>query len=733
MAFSGQIGDIDFSGLDTTLLSQYMQNNGLSNQVKPGIGAGIGAALSGGITPPDDAMTAWGYTTDANSRVGIGNFVDAFTQRKALDYSNPDDLKRILAMAKTQQDFSPGPSGSGQLGDVNIEFNPYVGQIGVKDGIPIYTSSINSMSSIGPSADRLMRDYNTPYFYTMDREGKLTLQGGLSQGDDIFTQAAVPLSFMTGGLSDVARGDSAFGAPISEIGEAAGLRPKDIDWIKGAISQFNPVTGGVVGQLQEGYKHGNMSEGGFDWGRALDRVVDPAGTIDYTTRLNGDLFHEVVPELDPYWNAIGTTVGGVVGSLVPGIGTAVGAGVGSGIGSKLGSGNREEDMDYMGDLIKSGVAAVAADATSGVTPAVTNFIAPTLTPILGSTAGNIVGAGVGGAAGGAVKGGLGSAYSAYQQGSFDPMWKGAASGVILGGLTGAGGEAFNQFNATAVPEFDYTRALGRYYINPTTGELELAPSFGEAYQSGQLGIGTYGGYQLPQFEVDPMLTMPSLQMPGELGSNWSTQDLLKYTDPNYNPYSPNGNYINGRLPDVPTANLYQPNITYDPNADLYKNYQQMLDRDYPMFQVDPELKYAAWMNPLSDYTMGGATTPNPIYNPSNYGVYNPQGPGALDYIKYYGGKGGDVLNQIKDPVMKGAQDILGIMQNQGGPAGSGVSGEGAPSGMVAMEMPWTKKGSTQSKGSKGLGSGEAELLAKYLAEPYIPQRIANYRGSDLYR
>jgi hypothetical protein len=216
MAFSGQIGDIDFSGLDTTLLSQYMQNNGLSNQVKPGIGAGIGAALSGGITPPDDAMTAWGYTTDANSRVGIGNFVDAFTQRKALDYSNPDDLKRILAMAKTQQDFSPGPSGSGQLGDVNIQFNPYVGQIGMKDGIPIYTSSINTMSSIGPSTDRLQREYNTPYFYAMDRDGKLTLQGGLSsQPNDPQARVIMPTMFSL-------IGNIAGGAGLGAVGAGVG-------------------------------------------------------------------------------------------------------------------------------------------------------------------------------------------------------------------------------------------------------------------------------------------------------------------------------------------------------------------------------------------------------------------------------------------------------------------------------------------------------------------------------
>jgi hypothetical protein len=188
---------MDFSGIDLNQIPEYRAN--MERQA---------AEKLAQEQADKDRMSAWGYNADSNSPVGIGNFGEAFTQRKALDYSNPDDLKRILAMAKTQQDYDWGAGGggmsSGVTGGNNFAptFNPYTGQIGMKDGMPIYTKSIDSMGGVGPSMDRLKEQYKSPYFYTIDKDGKLSLQTGLStnNNDNLSSYVVPAFTSLVGGI-----------------------------------------------------------------------------------------------------------------------------------------------------------------------------------------------------------------------------------------------------------------------------------------------------------------------------------------------------------------------------------------------------------------------------------------------------------------------------------------------------------------------------------------------------
>lgn len=158
-------------------------------------------------------------------------------------------------------------------------------------------------------------------------------------------------SIATGGLSDLVEGDMPLSGSVEGTAEALGLDKATTRWLKDINSQT--LTGGFD-QPYKAYQAATSGDGKVDIWKGIDRLVDPAGTIDYSLRQTGDVIYDVAPGVTPYLKTAGTTLGGIIGSYIPVIGTAAGAAIGSGIGSKLTSGTRQES--YGKDFLDAGIA-----------------------------------------------------------------------------------------------------------------------------------------------------------------------------------------------------------------------------------------------------------------------------------------------------------------------------------------------------------------------------------------
>ena len=231
-------------------------------------------------------------------------------------------------------------------------------------------------------------------------------------------------SVLSGGLSDIVRGQSAFSGAIN-YGAEQGLYDKShAKWL-GNLSRN--LMGGPVGDVIDAVGAYSSTKGSF-WdklGAGIDRSIDPGGTVDYTLRKTGDNLYDVFPAISQVANTAGSVIGGIVGSYIPVIGTAAGAAIGSGIGSKIGSGTRE--YNYLGDFAKAGVSYVGGSVAQGVGSSIGQ-----------ATSSKVIGGLTGGAAGGAV----GGIPQSIREKSFTPMLGGALTGAIAGGVgTAVGGGA----------------------------------------------------------------------------------------------------------------------------------------------------------------------------------------------------------------------------------------------------------------------------------------------------
>ena len=237
-------------------------------------------------------------------------------------------------------------------------------------------------------------------------------------------------SVLTGGLSDIVRGQSAFSGAIN-YGAEQGLYDKShAKWL-GNLSRN--LMGGPVGDVVDAVSAYSSTKGSF-WDKlaaGIDRSIDPGGTVDYTLRKTGDNLYDVFPAISQVANTAGTVIGGIVGSYFPVIGTTAGAAIGSGIGAKIGSGNRE--YNYAGDLLKSGIIMASPYVTGGLGTAV------------GAATGSQV---IGGLVGGAASGALGGIPQSIKEGSFTPMLGGALTGAVAGGAGAATGGAASSLGAS---------------------------------------------------------------------------------------------------------------------------------------------------------------------------------------------------------------------------------------------------------------------------------------------
>lgn len=255
--------------------------------------------------------------------------------------------------------------------------------------------------------------WNTYGEYSLDSNGMLQRKPssehfdvGQDSGSFFSPSWSGILSGLTLGASDVVKGQMP-GTDWADQGTLANI-------INPAAQGPSMMTGGAT-DLLYGINKAAKTNGSF-WDKlaaGADRAIDPFG-VDAATRKTGDVLNKNLPQLNPYITPIATAIGTLV---YPGAGSAAGYG----IGSKLAQGTK--NYDYLKDLLGAGVSYLGGEIGSGVGGA-TKFL----------TGSALAGGTVGGAAGGLVAG----APAALQQKSLNPLWQGALTGAVVGGLgTGA--------------------------------------------------------------------------------------------------------------------------------------------------------------------------------------------------------------------------------------------------------------------------------------------------------
>lgn len=363
-----------------------------------------------------------------------------------------------------------------------------------------------------------------------------------------------------------------------------------------------------------------------DWAQGLDRMVDPAGTIDYTTRDTGDFINKEVPELTPYVQPVATAVGTII---YPGAGTAIG----SGIGAKLAGGTTNKD--YSGDFINAGASYVGGAAGG------------TLGNAVGSAIGGTTGTIAGGATTGAVAGAAGQVPAAVETGD----WSGVGTGALIGGLAGglqAGGSAlYNGLTTPAGgPSPAYIQQTMEGGLNPSTQNLSNVLS----NTVGSNGVSLAGDATL--FNVDPSLaynvgtglsTIPidssllNAPTPTPIGGH----NPLQPTPPTYNLAPELSPIIPGEFPTINSmpepfsvdsidkafmsgtsgVEGFEPDLVdtltggedtmrgwyYNAAGELVPPPTYTLAPDLGPIWADPTLEYTP-LNPITDYTMGNIPT-----------------------------------------------------------------------------------------------------------------------------
>ena len=261
------------------------------------------------------------------------------------------------------------------------------------------------------------------------------LTGGLSDLVESVRGHHKLSSLLSGGLTDVAKGNAPFTSITDPAIEKLGLDEATTNWLKDVQSLI--MTAGFD-QLAKAYER---YEDTGDFWAGLDRFIDPAGTIDYGMRSTGDLIYDVAPEVVPYIQPVAATIGGLFG---PGYAAA-----GSGIGSKLASGTRS--YDYGEDFKDAAIAAVAdytageALGAGGEAGGATQVGTQATTQAAEQTALETIGQG---ALKGAMSGAVRGIEPALQEGSFTPIVEGGITGAVTGGATSGIGELINTYLGT---------------------------------------------------------------------------------------------------------------------------------------------------------------------------------------------------------------------------------------------------------------------------------------------
>jgi hypothetical protein len=528
-----------------------------------------------------------------------------------------------------QIDWSTWTPPIGDIGAGGKEFVPMVGPVGF-DQSDVTRMMLN---------EGLGLDYyeTRPFGQKTDEELIQELQGGKDSVTRVDKQYMNPNTWRkdlittygldeTGGLKEISnKWDSKDIRSRGFVERAIGREGEK--WVGNLLTM-----GATAGFDQIPKAYSTYKETG-DWAQGLDRMVDPAGTIDYTTRDTGDFINKEVPELTPYVQPVATAVGTII---YPGAGTAIG----SGIGAKLAGGTTNKD--YSGDFINAGASYVGGAAGG------------TLGNAVGSAIGGTTGTIAGGATTGAVAGAAGQVPAAVETGD----WSGVGTGALIGGLAGglqAGGSAL--YNGLTTPAGGPSPAYEDYISNSG----RLSPPNQTLYDAASAELGS-GGISFAgdntMFQVDPSLVSYTSTDPLLFGGGATTfpTDTSSFQAPSpsrfpsYNPLAPEWPTYNMApelspiqldpelLPGLNKPELFSTDsirkalgdVTegYDPNfvktltggddniqgwhfnesGDFVPPSPFQMAPDLPLLTVDPTLKYMPGLNPITDYVFGQGGT-----------------------------------------------------------------------------------------------------------------------------
>ncbi len=686
-----ELGLAGTTGAGAPLYGSYPQAGGILSGINNYIGS-----LAG-----NDLINKLPYQEDPR-------YADAYKRYTTLTGGNPDFYKTVSDldtmtnldwalndMARARMDYTNGVLGGGGVLPQNQEseyfdrINNYgvkATPIGMINGTVIYSNTGDRPTDSGfyylDGRDIMYQpEVQDDHWYDSGplRAVAAVATGGLSElttGGSVTDKIG---SVMSGGLS--VANEEAMGA----IADKIGLDESSTQFLKDATGQFVPGAGLDTRQILEGIEKG--SDQGF-WA-GLDRAVDPAGTIDYTTRKQGDLQNELVPELRPYYQPAGAIIGNIVWG-------PYGAAIGSGLGSKMAGGT--DYYDYEGDFKNAGMAFLASDLTSGIDTGVSGYVSPTI----GQTAGNIVG----GAAKGAATGAISGAPAALETGHIDPVLQGAALGGVIGGVAAGAGELYNYFNPPTSPE-----ALAYEYATENPGEMVQIGSpqqamMDEAYFYAQTHPGTWvdsvTGEIHPWYGVGTPETMYPLTSTGGIP---------------YAPANPSSMY---------PLDAYN-NIQYAPAAPevaypLASNAERL-----NAFEAEPQF--------ASDYI-------HPYELGSGHGADVKIGSTGYDPYNTYFNEEPSILSSVGKFVLDNSNTLLKLASILGGgagatvtPAEAGAFPGGGRSGMPSSEAVTEflmQHGGTGKGKSKGLGAGEVK--GPYYGDSFMPglRDIKKYDEQGLY-
>lgn len=340
---------------------------------------------------------------------------------------------------------------------------------------------------------------------------------------------------------------------------------------------------------------------------------------------------------------------------------------------------------------------------------------------------------------------------------------GAAIGSAIGSKLGAGtryedyGKDFVNAGVAAGTAY-VTQGLGNYVAGsvgtPVGGFTDIAsyvPSSGIAGATGSQAVGNVAGKvvegaargaigQIPaayeQGSIEPLAIGAGLGGVGGALSGAAGEIYRGITS------IPNDFYTNqavganlGTISDMATGVKTSGTI-----GDFYNQggagLSELSGQTLPQVEVNPELKYAAWLNPITDYTMGGAvnepkynTTITPQDNPGEYKYnlptfYDPDNPDVSLWDKVRGlmGEVGKIAlnsNLGKLGQQIGADGQPYYVEGEEGRAGSSTSDESVDTIMTRI------RGAESAKKAKK--SGFVEVLDPSTGLPILSSSIGEYK------
>lgn len=354
-------------------------------------------------------------------------------------------------------------------------------------------------------------------------------------------------------------------------------------------------------------------------------------------------------------------------------------------------------------------------------------------PVIGTAAGAAIGSGIGS------KIGAGNRTEDYGKDFINAglaYGAGAATQGLSSAVSGSVGTPVGGFTdiASYVPSSGIAGATGSQAVGNVAGKVVEGAAkgaigqAGNAYDQGSLtpvlvgaGAGALGG-----------------ALSGSVGELYSGATSV---DPSNNYYIDQAVGSNlGTISEMATGDKTTGTI-----GEFYNQggagFSELSGQTLPQFEVNPELKYAAWMNPVTDYTMGGAvnepqykTTITPQENPGEYKYdrptfYDPDNPFGEPSLW---DKTQSLMSNIGKSVLNSNLGRLGQQISADGQPYyvEGEEGRGGGSSSEALVDALMTRMAGAESAKKSKKAGYVEVLNPTTGLPILLKDVTGYREEE---